>query len=94
MVSPPGASDFANSGKVTKTPFGNQGFQNLPLPVLVVLPAFAGASWWDAAQTRAAAADVAVVEGCRVGAMRAGATLTLGCPRKKARQLKPARVEI
>ena len=31
-VSPCGASDFANSGKVTKAPFGNQGFQNLPLP--------------------------------------------------------------
>ena len=30
-VSPCGASDFANSGKVTKAPFGNQGFQNLPL---------------------------------------------------------------
>lgn len=26
----PAASDFANSGKVTKAPFGNQGFQNLP----------------------------------------------------------------
>ena len=26
----PAASDFANSGKVTKAPFGNPGFQNLP----------------------------------------------------------------
>ena len=55
---------------------------------MVLLP-FAGASNRDAAQTRAAAADLAADDGGFAGPMRAGVLLTWERPRKKACTMGP-----